>query len=301
MHRGGRCRSGCRPGWPAVHERREQCHLPGLGVLDQVPVVEGDGPLVLHHHRRGATDGADPVGQLLGIRHRCRQTHEADGGGEVDDDLLPHRTAVRVLEVVDLVEHHPLEALQRRGPAVDHVAQHLGGHHDDLGVAVDRRVAGEQPDPVGPVEADEVVVLLVRQGLDRRRVEGPAAGGQGHRHRVLGHHRLPRPGGRADEHRTTGVDGLDGLELEAVEGEAPVGGVGHWTQARAGPSPVRQEARRGGTVSRRRRSPRPLPPPSCADRGHGASAPRRPPRSTGRRAPASGWRGRSWRWDHHSG
>ena len=47
--------------------------------------------------------------------------------------------AVGVLEVVDLVEHHVAQVAQRRRARVDHVAQHLGGHHHDRGVAVDRR------------------------------------------------------------------------------------------------------------------------------------------------------------------
>ena len=42
-------------------------------------------------------------------------------------------------------------------------------------VAVDGVVAGEQPDPVGAVPGDQVVVLLVGQRLDRRGVEALAA------------------------------------------------------------------------------------------------------------------------------
>ena len=63
--------------------------------------------------------------------------------------------AVGVLEVVDLVEHDVGEDRQV-GAGVDHVAQHLGGHHHHRRVTVDRVVAGEQPDPVGAVETAEV-------------------------------------------------------------------------------------------------------------------------------------------------
>ncbi len=247
---------------PAVDEGGQHRHLPGLGVLHQVPVVEGDGPFVLDDHRRGAAHRADPVGQLGRVGDRGRQAHEAHRRRKVDDDLLPHRAAVGVLEVVDLVEHDPLEALQGRGAAVDHVAEHLGGHHHHLGVAVDRRVARQQPDPVGAVEAHEVVVLLVRERLDGGRVEGPATRGERHRHRMLGHHRLARAGGGADEDRPAGVDGLDGLELESVEGEAPVGGVGHCAQARAGPAghpPFGTPLARCGVSCRRRRCRRRRP------------------------------------------
>ena len=53
----------------------------------------------------------------------------------VDDDLLPHRPAVGVLQVVDLVEHHPGQVVERRRVGVDHVPQDLGGHHHHPGVA----------------------------------------------------------------------------------------------------------------------------------------------------------------------
>ena len=96
-------------------------------------------------HRR------DPVGQLLGVRHRGRQAHQPHVGGQVDDHLLPHRAAVGVLEVVHLVEHDERRPSSAGDAGVDHVAQHLGGHHHDRRVAVDRVVAGEQADAVGAV------------------------------------------------------------------------------------------------------------------------------------------------------
>ena len=54
--------------------------------------------------------------------------------------------AVGVLEVVHLVEHDAAQAVERAATGVDHVAQHLGGHHHDRRVAVDRVVAGQQAD-----------------------------------------------------------------------------------------------------------------------------------------------------------
>jgi hypothetical protein len=93
--------------------------------------------------------------------------------GRVDDDLLPHRSPEAVLQVVDFVEDHETDVVDRRRVGVDHVAQHLGRHHDDLGAAVDDVVAGEQPDPVGAVRADQIAELLVGERLDRRRVEHP--------------------------------------------------------------------------------------------------------------------------------
>ena len=62
----------------------------------------------------------------------------------------PHRAAVRILEEVHLVEHDDAEIVERRRPSVDHVAQDLGRHHHDRCVAVDRVVAGQQPDVPAP-------------------------------------------------------------------------------------------------------------------------------------------------------
>ena len=57
----------------------------------------------------------DPVGQLLGVRHRGRQAHSATVARQVDDHLLPHRAAVGVLEVVDLVEDDEARARRSAG------------------------------------------------------------------------------------------------------------------------------------------------------------------------------------------
>ena len=90
------------------------------------------------------------AGQLLGVGDRGRQAHQAHRRRQVDDHLLPHRPAVGVLEEVHLVEDDDAEAVERRRAAVDHVAEDLGGHHDDRGVAVDGVVAGQEADPSAP-------------------------------------------------------------------------------------------------------------------------------------------------------
>ena len=51
-------------------------------------------------------------------------------------------------------------------------------------------VAGQQADVVPAVAADQIGVLLVGKGLERRGVEGLGPGGQGPGHCVLPHHRL---------------------------------------------------------------------------------------------------------------
>ena len=73
------------------------------------------------------------------------------------------------------------------------------------------------------VGGDELAVLLVGQGLERRRVEGLAAGRQGPVHGVVGHQGLARAGRGGHQHRVARVEGVEGLVLEVVEGEGQVG------------------------------------------------------------------------------
>src|ERR1700721_1026068 len=56
---------------------------------------------------------------------------------------------------------------------------HFGGHYDDRGPWPQRRVSGEQADVFFPVGGDELRVLLVRERLEGRRVEGLAVGREG--------------------------------------------------------------------------------------------------------------------------
>ena len=55
----------------------------------------------------------------------------------MDDDLLPYRAAESVREVVDLIHDHETEAIQITRTRVEHVAQDLGGHDDDVRMRVD--------------------------------------------------------------------------------------------------------------------------------------------------------------------
>ena len=74
-----------------------------------------------------------------------------------------------------------------------------------------------RPTLPGAVPVDQVVVLLVRQRLDRRGVEALAALGQRQVHRELADHGLAGPGRRADQHAEAVLQRLAGLGLERVE------------------------------------------------------------------------------------
>ena len=72
------------------------------------------------------------------------------------------------------------------------------------------------------VRPHEVAVLLVRQRLQRRRVEGLRALRERARDRVLGDERLARPGRRRDEHGPALVERVERARLERVQGKRPL-------------------------------------------------------------------------------
>src|SRR6266581_3022023 len=118
------------------------------------------------------------------------------------------------------VEHDVTDEVETSGILVDQVAQDLGSHHDDRRVVVDRVLARHQADQRLAVGTDEVVVLLIAQGFERRRVQDLRAFPQRTKDRVLSHDRLPARGGGADEHPAAAADELlDGLALKRIEAE----------------------------------------------------------------------------------
>ena len=253
-------------------------------------MLERNGAALLDHDARVAAEGRDPVAELLRVRDRGGERDHAHRRGQVDQHLLPDGAAVRVLEVVDLVHHDREQPRERRRPLVEHVAEHLGGHDDHRRLRVDRVVAREQPDAAGAVLGDEVAELLVRQRLQRGRVEGLAAAVERPLDRELGDDRLAGAGRRRDEHRHPRSHGVDGITLEPVqlEGELLREIVGVVTvrpvYGRACPSPstplrrrARGRARQHAAERRRRR--RPVPRGSTGGRrprSGGAPRPARP-------------------------
>ena len=237
-------------------------------------------PLLVDDDRGPAANLVQPLAELLGVAHRRGQRRHPYRLRQVDDHFLPDHAAGGVRQVVHLVEDDVAEARQRRRSGVQHVPQHLGGHHHHRRVSVDAVVPGEQAHRLVVVPPDEVGVLLVRQRLDRRGVEALTALGERQVHGELADHGLARSGGRGDQHaaaraqRTARVH-LESVEVELVEraegGELrerlPFAGRGvpfrrssHGLQTRSRPGPGRQlrplrsprrREARSGTAGRR--------------------------------------------------
>ena len=248
---------------------------------DQVVMLERHRALLLDHHTGRTSERADPLAELLRVRDGRRQAHDRDRQREMDQDLLPHPAPVGVLEVVHLVHHDRHEAVERVAALVQHVAQHLGRHDHHRGVPVDRVVPGEQAHLRRSQARDEVPELLVRERLERSRVEALAVSGERSIDGELGHDGLARAGGRGHQHRLAGVERVDGAPLEPVQDEGITSGeaigMGHGTESTVGSAQPRGPA--AGSLRSGRR-------PASA-----RAAPRRTPRAprgwTGARRPRS--------------
>ena len=105
--------------------KRSSSRRPDHDVLEQ-----RHRPLLLHDRGGLAAHGGQPLAELLGVGDGRRQRHQGHRLRQVDDDLLPDRAAHPVGEVVHLVHHDVAQAQQGARAGVEHVAQHLGGHHD---------------------------------------------------------------------------------------------------------------------------------------------------------------------------
>ena len=161
---------------------------------------------VLGHDDVGlAAHGVQPRAEFLGVGDGGAERGHLDFAGQVDDDLFPDGAAEAVRQVVDLVHDHEAEVGQGAGIGVEHVAEHLGGHHHHRGVAVDAGVAGQQPHPVRAVLVRQFGVLLVAQGLDGGGVERLEAALQGQVDGELPHDRLAGTGGGGHQDTPAGL------------------------------------------------------------------------------------------------
>jgi len=118
-----------------------------------------------------------------------------------------------------LIQNRHSDAGQFLGIGVEHVAEHLGGHHDDRSPASDGVVPGQKADVLPPVLVAEVLVLLVGKGLDGGGVKGPQPLGQGQVDRHLGHQGLACSGGSGHDDveaffQRLGRFGLEGVGFE---------------------------------------------------------------------------------------
>ena len=156
---------------------------------------QGHGSEIAVHQPGGPMHLLNPVGELTGIGHRGREGHQLHPARTMNDRFLPDSAALGIVHVVALIEHHGLDISQgiiafAIDLRIQHVAEDLGGHHHDPGLAVEAQVTGEQADIVIAELVAEIAQLLIREGLERGGVKNFLAVGQGPVDGVLPHQRL---------------------------------------------------------------------------------------------------------------
>mmetsp|Transcript_14564 Transcript_14564/g.35518 ORF Transcript_14564/g.35518 Transcript_14564/m.35518 type:complete len:278 (+) Transcript_14564:2129-2962(+) len=157
----------------------------------------------------------DPIGELVRIGECCAEKHEPDFSREHNDRLLPHHPSGFVSHVVHFIKHYVFRLPQHFASSVKHIAQDFGREDDDGRVWRDAHVSSQQPDV--PELLFELLVLLVRQGFDWRRVQRPAVLSLGHRDGILCDGGLACARVSSNEDVVAALEALHGLPLERVE------------------------------------------------------------------------------------
>ena len=78
-----------------------------------------------------------------------------------------------VVHIVDLVKDNKLDVTNKVSALVKHASQNLRGHDEAIGFWIDLDVSRQYAYRGGAKRLLEVAVLLVRERLDRRSVDGP--------------------------------------------------------------------------------------------------------------------------------
>jgi len=180
-------------------------------------LIERDDAAFADHHIDLAAHFIEPLAEFLGIGDRRGQRDQLNRIGQPEDHFLPDGAAEPVGQIVHLVHHY--RGKPRQGPraGIDHVAEHLGGHHHDRRLGVDRGVTGQQANIVCTVPGHQIMELLVAQGLDRGGVEALRALPQRQPAGELPHHGLARPGRGGHQHAMSRGELQAGVGLEVVK------------------------------------------------------------------------------------
>ena len=136
----------------------------------------------------------DPVRKLLRVRDGGREQDDVNMIRQHDNDFFPDDTALckfgcenpphkasvstrtahlRVVDIMHFVEDDELDIPYQVRALVEHAAQNLRGHDEAVGFWIDLDVSRQYAYRGGAKRLLEVAVLLVRERLDRRSVDGP--------------------------------------------------------------------------------------------------------------------------------
>src|SRR6266567_4226569 len=125
---------------------------------------------------------AYPVDKFTRIADRGRETDKLNVWRRTNNGLFPHGTTLRITEIVQLIKDEKSDIIKHRCPShfrvliliailfKQHIAIHLGCHNDNRSRTVLDDISGHQPNAVTAVEPAEILILLVRESFERRRI-----------------------------------------------------------------------------------------------------------------------------------
>jgi len=197
------------------------------GIQDRVS-ERHDSVIRLNKMQGDLLEGSEPLGKGRRVSEGRRESDDLYGRWKENETLFPDLAAIGVVDVVTFVEDHDAEVLEGQGGReterlclgaglVEQIAKDLRGHDEDLGVGPVLHVARHNADRCLRELAFEIAELLVRQGFDRGRDEGPLAFVQGLEDGELSDSALAGPRGGAGKNVVIQMDGLLGILLEGIE------------------------------------------------------------------------------------
>jgi hypothetical protein len=138
----------------------------------------------------------------------------------MDDHFFPDRTPIGVLQKVNLVKDHCPHIIEEGRIGIDHVAQDLGSHDQDLCPVMDGDISSEEADSVSAVDLYEISILLIGKRLNGSGVEGPEPTTMCTLDPVFGYDGLAATRGRSHNHMLFGIDGIEGIDLKSIHLES---------------------------------------------------------------------------------
>ena len=96
-----------------------------------VMMLEGDRSMGFDHHVGGSSHRGEPGPEVPRVVDGGRQADEGHVRRRQYQNFFPHRPAIRILEVVHLVEDDDGQVIKHRRAGEQHVPQDFRGHDHD--------------------------------------------------------------------------------------------------------------------------------------------------------------------------
>lgn len=163
-----------------------------------------------------------PIGELHVVGDGRTEHNDTDVFWEHDEGFLPDHSSLLVVDVVHLVEYHPLDVADHVGTLVEAVSQNFCCHNHTTRFLVEGDITSH--DTHRAKLAYELAVLLIRQGLDRGSINDLTLVLHGQSNPVLSDYGLTCRGVGCYEHTFLFLKVQDSAFLERIQFEGILNG-----------------------------------------------------------------------------